>query len=111
MTASSCGVKFLSGSSDYVEIDRSDDSYGGELSGELPFNDKTGISGLVRYTNYDQSGLDAEQYDRYSTELALYYETRLGRISTGYIFNKNDSDLNSEDYTNNIVFANASLKF
>ena len=53
----------------------------------------------------------AEEYDRYSTRLALYYETRLGRVSTGYIFNKNDSDLDGGDYTNNILFVDASLKF
>lgn len=102
---------FFIAKSDYVEIDRSDDFYGAELSGELPFNDKTGVTGLLRYTNYDQSGLYEEQYDRYSTKLAVYYATRLGRISTGYIFNKNDSDLDSEDYTNNIVFVDAALKF
>ena len=99
------------GSSDYVEIDQEDDTYGGSLSGELPFNDKVGVTGLLRYTNFDRTGLDEEEYDRYSTRFALYYETRLGRISTGYIFNKNDSDLDDEDYTNNIVFINASLQF
>ncbi|MGK2907448.1 MAG: TIGR03016 family PEP-CTERM system-associated outer membrane protein [Desulfuromonadales bacterium] len=121
-------------SSDYVEIKQSTDSYGGELSGDLPFNDKVGVTGLLRYTNYDdsgietsptvidtdnsfviiipgQSGLDAEEYDRYSMKFALYYETRLGRVSTGYIFNKNVSDLDSEDYINNIVYVDASLKF
>ena len=98
-------------SSDYVEINRTDDSYGGQLSGELPFNNKVGVTGLLRYTNFDRTGLDAEEYDRYSTKLSLYYETRLGRISTGYIYNRNDSDLNSEDYTSNIVFMNASLRF
>ena len=99
------------GTSDYVGIDREDDTYGGSLSGELPFNDKVGVTGLLRYTNFDRTGLDEEEYDRYSTRFALYYETRLGRISTGYIFNKNDSDLDDEDYTSNIVFINASLQF
>ena len=96
---------------DYVEIWRDDDSYGGQLTGELPFNEKTGITGLFRYQNFDRSGFDAEEYDRYSTSFSFYYETRLGRISTGYIYNRNDSDLNSEDYTNNIVFINTSLRF
>ncbi len=99
------------GSSDYVEIDREDDTYGGSLSGELPFNDKVGVTGLLSYTNFDRTGLDEEEYDRYSTRFSLYYETRLGRISTGYTYNKNDSDLDSEDYTSNIVFINASLQF
>jgi hypothetical protein len=97
--------------SSYVEINREDDSYGGELSGELPFNEKVGVTGLFRYTNFDQSGLDAEEYDRYSTKLAVYYETRLGRVSAGYIYNRSDSDLSDGDYTNNIVFIDASLRF
>jgi len=97
--------------SDYVEINREDDSYGGSISGELPFNDKTGITGLFRYENFDRDGFDAEEFDRYSTRFSLYYETRLGRVSTGYIYTNNDSDRSDEDYTNNIVFINASLKF
>ncbi|MDT8445225.1 MAG: hypothetical protein RQ722_13095, partial [Desulfuromonadales bacterium] len=110
------------------------DSYGGELSGDLPFNDKVGVTGLLRYTNYDdsgietlptmividnsfvviipgQSGFEAEQYDRYSANFSLYYTTRLGRVSAGYIYNRNDSDLDDENYTNNIVYVSAALRF
>ena len=85
--------------SKYVEIDREDDSYGGSLSGELPFNDRVGVTGLLRYANFDQTGLFDEQYDRYSARFSLYYEIRQGRVSTGYIYNRNDSDLNDSDYT------------
>lgn len=98
-------------SSEYAEIDRDDDSYGGTLSGELPFNDKTGITGLFRYENFDRSGLDAEEFDRYGTRFSLYYDTRLGRASVGYIYNRTDSNLDNSDYDNNIVFVQASLKF
>jgi hypothetical protein len=94
-----------------VEINRKDDFYGGELSGELPFNNKVGVTGLLRYTNHDRSGVEADEFDRYSTQLATYYATRLGRLSTGYIYNRSDADSDSEDYTNNIVFVAASLKF
>ena len=95
----------------YAEVDREEDSYGGELSGERPFNEKTGINGLFRYTNYESTGEFDEQSDRYSTKLSLYYETRLGRLSTGYIYNRNESDLDDGDYDNNIVFVSASLTF
>lgn len=121
-------------SRNFVEIGRSTDSYGGELSGDLPFNEKVGVTGLLRYTNYDDSGIEAtptliiidnsiviitpgsslieaEQYDRYSMRFSLYYATRLGRISAGYIYNHENSDLDNADYTNNIVFLDASLKF
>jgi hypothetical protein len=95
----------------YVEIDQKDDSYGGELSGQLPFNQKIGIAGLVRYDNFDRTGLSAEEYDRYGTRLALYYDTRLGRLSTGHVYNRNKSNQAGSDYTNNIVFVSASLTF
>ena len=121
-------------SRDFVEIDRSTDSYGAELSGDLPFNEKVGVTGLLRYTNFDDSGIEpepiviiidnsfvvvpsnqpgveAEEYHRYSARYSLYYATRLGRMSAGYIYNRNDSDLDNADYTNNIVFLEASLKF
>jgi hypothetical protein len=97
--------------SKYVEISREDDFYGGELTGELPFNDRIGLTGLLRYDNFDRTGLDAEKYDRYGTRLALYYQTRLGRISTGHVYNRNDSNSNDQDYTGNIVFVNAALLF
>lgn len=96
---------------DYIETIREDEAYGGEVSGELPFDDKTGITGFFRYTNYDEDSLFPQKYDRYSTNIALYYETRLGRISGGYTFNHNDSDSRFRDYTNNIIYVNAALRF
>ena len=96
---------------DYVEIDRSDDNKGGEISGDLPFNDKVGITGLFNYTHYDESGIYQQKYDRYSTRFTTYYLTRLGRISAGYTYNRNDSDVNTDEYTNNIFFLSASLTF
>jgi hypothetical protein len=108
-------------SSSYVEIDRDTDSYGGVLSGELPFNDKVGLRGLISYANYDETRDDPSddetrddpsEYDRYSALLALYYEIRLGRISAGYTYTQNDDNRNNDDdYTNNIVFLDASLHF
>ena len=96
----------------YVEIDRDTDSYGGVLSGELPFNDKVGLRGLVSYANYDETGDDPSEYDRYSALLALYHEIRLGRISAGHTYTQNDDNRNNDDdYTNNIVFVEASLSF
>jgi hypothetical protein len=104
-------LTMFTNSSSYVELDRDNDSYGGVLSGELPFNDKVGLRGLISYANYDETGDEPEEYDRYSALLALYYEIRMGRISTGYTYTQNDSNLNVEDYTNNIIFVEASLSF
>jgi len=126
-------------SEDYVEIDRKSDSYGGDLVGSLPFTDKFGLSWGLRYTNYDESGSElrlinvppppnsaipgdsvmvvprvidtSEEYDRYDARLALYYDTRLGRLSAGYIYTLNESDLDENDYTNNLLYLQATLTF
>ena len=38
-------------------------------------------------------------------------DTRLGRLSAGYTFTRKNSDIDVNDYTNNIVFVNAALTF
>ncbi len=96
---------------EYVEIDRKNDSFGGDLGGTFPFTDKTGLDWGLRYANYDQSGFEAEEYDRYGARLALYYDISLGRLSLGYTYTRNESDLDDEDYTNNIVFLAANFTF
>jgi len=95
---------------DYLEIERRDDTRGGNLSGELPFTNKWGLIWLLRYADYEKSEND-EQFDRYGLRLALYRELRLGRVSLGYTHNRNDSNINANDYTSNIVFAELALTF
>lgn len=92
---------------DYLEIDRQDDSRGGSLSGEVPITNKKGISWLVNYTDYE--GGDLEDYQRYGARLELYHQLRLGRVSLGYTWNRNDSNFKENDYINNIVFAQLAL--
>jgi len=98
-------------SENYVEIDRDSDSFGGALIGTLPFTDKYGLTWGLSYSNYDESGDEAQKYDRYGTRLALYYDIRLGRLSAGWTWTQNESDLDEEDYTNNILYLQASLTF
>jgi len=95
----------------YVEIDREDDSFGGALDGSVPFTDKYGLTWGLHYTNYDESGLEAQHYDRYRTRLAFYYNLRMGQLSAGWTWTRNESDLDEEDYTNNILYLQASLTF
>lgn len=53
----------------------------------------------------------SEKYDRYGARLALYYDISMGRLSAGYTYTLNDSDLDANDYTNNIFYLQASLTF
>ena len=129
-------------SEDYVEIDRQNDSYGGDLSGTVPLTDRFGLNWGLSYANYDESSSElrleriniplppnsvipgdsitiivprvidtSEEYDRYGARLAIYHDISLGQLSVGYIYTRNESDLDDEDYTNNIVYLQASLTF
>ncbi|MDX9710095.1 MAG: TIGR03016 family PEP-CTERM system-associated outer membrane protein [Trichloromonas sp.] len=94
---------------DYLEIDRRDDGMGATLDGEVPITNKKGIAWLLSYTDYEEG--DLEEYQRYGGRLELYHQLRLGRLSLGYTYNRNDSDIPSEDYDNNIIFAQVALRW
>ncbi|MDY0269708.1 TIGR03016 family PEP-CTERM system-associated outer membrane protein [Trichloromonas sp.] len=94
---------------DYLEIDRQDDGMGATLDGDVPITNKKGIAWLLSYTDYEEG--DLEEYQRYGGRLEFYHQLRLGRLSLGYTYNRNDSDMPSEDYDNNIVFAQVALRW
>ena len=94
---------------DYLEINRRDVGMGATLDGDVPITNKKGIAWLLSYTDYEEG--DLEEYQRYGGRLEFYHQLRLGRLSLGYTYNCNDSDLPSEDYDNNIVFAQVSLRW
>lgn len=94
---------------DYLELDRKDDGRGATLDGDVPITNKKGIAWLLSYTDYEEGG--GEEYQRYGGRLEFYHQLRLGRLSVGYTYNRNDSDIPSEDYDNNIVFAQVALRW
>ncbi len=94
---------------DYLEIDRRDVGMGVTLDGDVPITNKKGIAWLLSYTDYEEG--DLEEYQRYGGRLEFYHQLRLGRLSLGYTYNRNDSDMPSEDYDNNIVFAQVALRW
>jgi len=103
-------VELFSRREDYLELKRRDDAWGGSFSAEVPMSAKYGVNTLLRYTNYEEVGpIYAEEHDRYGFLLAFYRELRLGRISLGYTYNRNDSNLKTEDYDNNIIYAQLAL--
>jgi hypothetical protein len=92
---------------DYLEINRTDDSWGGTLDGDVPITNKKGITWLLSYTDYSEG--DLQDYQRYGGSIEVYHQLRLGRVSLGYTYNRNDSDIALDDYTNNIVLAKLTL--
>lgn len=95
--------------SDYLEIQRQDDSQGVVLAGDLPMTNKYGIGCQFNFTDYEQG--DGEDYLRYGARFDFYRTLRIGRLGLGYTWNRNDSDLDTSDYTNNIVFAQLTLRW
>lgn len=94
----------------YLEIDRFDTVYGASLSGDTPLANRKGVTWLLSYSDFDDA-IENERYQRYGARVALYHELRLGRMSLGYTRNQNQSDLDLNDYTNNIIFADLVLRF
>lgn len=103
-------VELFSRREDYLEEKRNDDVWGGSFSAEVPLSAKYGVNTLLRYTDYKEDSLIyAEDYKRYGFLFAFYRELRLGRISLGYTYNRNDSNLKTQDYYNNIIYARVAL--
>ena len=94
----------------YLEIDRFDTVYGASLSGDTPLANRKGVTWLLSYSDFDDA-IGNQRYQRYGARVALYHELRLGRMSLGYTRNQNQSDLDLNDYTNNIIFADLVLRF
>lgn len=94
----------------YLEIDRFDTVYGASLSGDTPLTNRKGVTWLLSYSDFDDA-IGNERYQRYGARVALYHQLRLGRMSLGYTRNQNQSDLDLNDYTNNIIFADLVLRF
>jgi hypothetical protein len=65
---------------------------------------------LLSYSDFNDA-IGNQRYQRYGARVALYHQLRLGRMSLGYTRNQNQSDLDLNDYTNNIIFADLVLKF
>ncbi|MEJ2201532.1 MAG: TIGR03016 family PEP-CTERM system-associated outer membrane protein [Desulfuromonadaceae bacterium] len=109
---SKVSLKLFKTESDYQAIDRQDDSKGATLSGDLPITNKEGISWLLTYTDYennDGENNQTEKYDRYGAQLEFYHQLRLGRLALGYTWNRNESNISDNDYTDNIIFARLAL--
>jgi hypothetical protein len=94
---------------DYLEIQRQDDSRGATLAGDLPITNKYGIGCQLNYTDYEKA--DSEDYQRYGARIDFYRQLRIGQLGLGYTWNRNDSNLETSDYINNIVFAQLTFRW
>ena len=94
----------------YHEIDRQDDSVGGSISLGLPLirNTLLRLRGDYNYLEFDP---ERERVHRYGVGPALEYKARRFLASLGYRYREENSNFDSSDYVNQIVFVEGTFEF
>ena len=99
--------------SDYVRQNRTDDVYGWSVgfsnhySKAFTFN----VDGELEYAQYQEAGLPDEDVYRLTLGTSLDYEYRRFLASLGYRHRINNSDIDGNDYTNNIITLSGTVRF
>lgn len=95
---------------DYVRLEREDKVYGVrfDFSRQLARAITTGFDIEYERGEYEDP---TEDVDRFTAGVRLGYEYRRFLASLGYRYRINESDLDSNDYTNNIVTLRGSVRF
>ena len=98
--------------SEYVRLDREDEAYGVrfDLSSQLTRAFSATMDAEYEQAEYDDSGVN-EEVDRLTVGASFGYEYRRFLASLGYRYRINDSDIEVNDYTNNIVTLSATVRF
>ena len=98
--------------SDYVRLDREDQAYGVRFDLAKPLARAVTANFDAEYerAEYDDFGTN-EEVDRLTVGASLGYEYRRFLASLGYRYRINESDINTNDYTNNIVTLSATVRF
>ena len=94
----------------YPSTDREDRSTGVTLGATIPITPKIDCRLNGVYTKYKFLP-DDEKMDRYGLQLSFGYQLKRASFSLGYTYNYNDSNINNNDYKNNIVWAQMRLAF
>lgn len=107
ITISASGFKNIN---TYMNINRENRSTGVNLTASVPLTSRltAQVSGLYSYNKYRP---EEEKVNRYGARLAFDYAMKITTITIGYAFNRDDSNLASSDYTNNVVWLGARFVF
>ncbi len=97
--------------SDYVRQDRQDEIIGVSLGVTMPLSRSftLNLDGLYENARFDE--LSTEDVIRYSGEVSLEFDYRRFVLDTGYRYRVSDSEINANDYVNNVIYLNGSLRF
>ena len=98
--------------SDYVRLDREDEAYGIRFDFAKPLARAVTVNFDAEYQRaaFDDLGTN-EDVNRFSFGTSLDYEYRRFLASLGYRYRINESDIDANDYTNNIVTLSGTLRF
>lgn len=101
--------------SNYETEDRKDKSAGGTLSAKVPLGASLAANVGGSYTHYkfspDEIITITEKVNRYTAQASLDYTLRILTMGLGYTWNYNDSNVDVNDYRNNIVWLQARLTY
>jgi hypothetical protein len=92
----------------YTVIDRKDESSGITVNSSIPIPVMPKLSGILTgmYDSYTFNPGN-EKVRRYSAGISFAREMRITTLTIGYTFNRNNSSIDANDYTNNIVYIKA----
>lgn len=96
--------------SDYEETDEEDESTGGVLTATIPFGTRFSFTASGNYT-YSEHDPDEEEVDEYGGRVSLEWVTRYVTFLLSQSHRQYDSNIDGNDFTNNITFLSARTEF
>lgn len=102
--------RFYWSDDEYLQDETEDEVYGTALSLLVPIEDHYYAKALYDY-KYLHFNPDDEKADRYTIGATIGYAFNTLDISLGYRFQVNESDIDVNDYYNNLVTLAASLRY
>jgi hypothetical protein len=108
----SASTELFWNNSDYVRLDREDNAYGVRFDFSKPLARAVTVNFDAEYerAEFDDLGTD-EDVNRFTLGTSLDYEYRRFLASLGYRYRINESDIDVNDYVNNIVTLSATVRF
>jgi hypothetical protein len=94
----------------YTTVDREDRSVGGTIGASMPITANLATNLTGTYTNFKFLPT-IETVNRYGFQVGIDYKIKITTLSFGYIWNLNDSSIETNDFTNNIVFMQATFTY
>lgn len=101
---------------DYLDSPREDESYGGRFNMSFPLYSNLSTNLDAEYKQSDFVGeidnnVDEYSVDEYSVGASLHYNISRFLTSLSYEYRVYDSDINTQDYTENTVILSTSVRF